>query len=63
MLDKLKNLLWTAFGWLAAVALGAMWFLSRRRPNARAPIHVEPKKVPTAWEDVEKAARKEGILK
>lgn len=63
-IDKAKNLLWAALGWLAAVALGAMWFLSRRRPNATtSDIRVEPKKVPETDEEVLKEARKEGIIR
>lgn len=63
MLERVKSFLSLIAGWLAAGAIFLYFLLSRRRPNARAPVRVEPEKVPDAWEEVEKAAKKEGILK
>ncbi len=63
MLDKLKSGLALIAGWLAAAGLVLLWLLSRRRPNARPAVHVEPKKVPDAMSDVEKELKKRGLIR
>lgn len=60
---KLKELAASAAGWLAALALAAFWLLSRRKAVVVKPVHVERKPVPEKQEDVNKEARRLGIIK
>lgn len=62
MMEKLKSLLSLLSGWAAALALGALWLLSR--PRARpVPVRVEPKKVPDDPNEVKRELRKRGLIK
>jgi hypothetical protein len=63
MIEKLKSALALISGWALAGAALLFWVLSRRHSSPdSSKVEVKPKEVPQKQSDVEKEARKRGLI-